>query len=88
MKYCIIFDYEPDELSDIRDGAEVETIQTPIESIEISGVIRQLPPKMPLIQYDFETYQTGYAKGFNDLHDQLTGEYNNYDPEEDIEKNV
>lgn len=83
MKYCVVFELDDDPLGP-KEGDPVETIETDVESIKIkNGILRKFPPKMPMNYYDFETYTTGYAKGFNDFHDRLTGEYNNYKSEED-----
>lgn len=80
MKYCVVFELDDDPLGP-KEGDPVETI----ESVKIkNGILRKLPPKMPMNYYNFETYTTGYAKGFNDFHDRLTGEYNNYKPEKEI----
>lgn len=103
MKYCIIFEPDTDEFNCLNCPAHAieepgrtycaadphcTYIDDPLKRPEFCSVT-PLPPKMPLIQYDFETYQTGYAKGFNDFRDQLTGVWNHYNPDwEDIEKNV
>lgn len=81
MTYCIIF--EGDE-ANFGEEREIKNIQMGNYSMTVDARLVKLPPKMPMNYYDFETYTTGYAKGFNDFHDRLTGEYNNYKPEKEV----
>ena len=48
--------------------------------------LRKLPDKEPCNYYTSEGYVPGYAKGWNDYHDKITGEWNNYKPEPYKEK--
>lgn len=40
--------------------------------------LKDLPKKQVCNEYDFENYNNGYNKGYNDAIDMITGEYNNY----------
>lgn len=43
--------------------------------------LKDLPQKTPCNYRDFEHYVEGYRKGWNDVIEQMTGEYNHYVPE-------
>ncbi len=81
MKYAIIF--EPCEGTELKPGDVIREVSTDIESTPGFGVVREIPKRMPCNVYNFETYTNGYAKGNNDVLDQLNGKFGDYDEKED-----
>ena len=73
QEYVIVFESE----YDYKDGDTVNIFDG------VKGTIRKMPTKMPTMQYDFETYTTGFTKGCNYTIDKLHGINGEYDPEID-----
>lgn len=78
-KWIVVFESDDEFL---KPGDHITWIETPTENIPVqNGILREFPTRTPQMDYDFETYQTGFAKGHNWVIDDLDGiKHGEYDP--------
>lgn len=78
-KWIVVFESDDDFL---KPGETIKAIENATDRIPIqNGILREFPQRPPFVHYDFETYQTGFAKGCNWILDDLEGiPHGEYDP--------